>query len=92
VRAGRPSLRVIAATLLPLVLATCTQDTLGPVGRPGLAQVPLELQAPNVGQYAGLSITSVRATVSKVNPITDQRKVLPLPPTSIRSSSACPSS
>ncbi|HKV76139.1 MAG TPA: hypothetical protein VJN95_16595, partial [Gemmatimonadales bacterium] len=75
-RAVRPSFRALAASLLPLILATCTQDTMGPVGRPGLAQIPLDLEAPNTSQFAGLSITSVRATVTKVDLVHDRTDTL----------------
>ncbi len=75
-RRVRLSLRALAATLLPLVLATCTQDTVGPVPRPSVAQLPVELDAPNVAQYAGLSITGVRITATIPDPAADKLDTL----------------
>lgn len=71
-RVARPSVRVLAATLLPILLATCTQDTLGPIGHPGSAALAIESIAPNVSQFAGLTITQVRGVVTKLDPKLDK--------------------
>ncbi len=86
-RVVRPSVRVIAATLLPLLLATCTEDTLGPIGHPGSAALAIETIAPNVSQFAGLTITQVRGVVTKPDPKLDkidtlQNRLFPFPASS----------
>lgn len=79
------SSRALAALLLPLLVATCTEEPIGPAGRVGFAQLAVHAEAPNAAQFAGLTIDFVQAVVTKPNATLDKldtlaNRTVPFPP------------
>ena len=79
------SSRAVAALLLPFLVATCTEEPVGPGGRVGFAQLAVQAEAPATGQFAGLTINFVQALVTKPNAQLDKidtlaNKTVPFPP------------
>ena len=79
------SSRALAALLLPLLVATCTEEPIGPAGRVGFAQLAVQAEAPNAAQFAGLTIDFVQAVVTKPNATLDKldtlaNRTVPFPP------------
>jgi hypothetical protein len=77
--------RALAALLLPLLVATCTEEPMAPRGPVGFAQLAVEANAPGAGQFAGMTIDFVQAVVTKPNPQLDKldtlaSKTIPFPP------------